>query len=307
MTKYPNTLGSPPFDKWIMFSAMSGHHVLRNNVVAEATGKDRPLNQVGLYLPETALLSATNIRYEEQPLGGMAGALAEFGAQGGSTLNNILGGRGAGSMGVGEAYTKVSDKLKTLIDKGIWTKFFQAGAAEVIAAKTDALAAVTGTRVNPRTDLLYSTQEYRLHDMEFLLIPRNQAEAWAIDAICYFFNYYMLPRYQNNEALDLAKVGAFMVGFPYEFEISMFAAQASGGNQRLDRINRIGRSVLTSVGINHAGGEKTAFIKDNGQFYPVATRLHLMFKEVRLLARGDKVIERAQSPSFDNNDDDPKR
>ena len=71
-----------------------------------------------------------------------------------------------------------------------------------------------------------------------------------------------------------------MIGYPYEFVITMF-------NET--HINKIERSVLTGLRVDHAGGDRIAFA---GNYYPAATTLSLSFKEVRLLGRDSEVILR---------------
>jgi hypothetical protein len=63
-------------------------------------------------------------------------------------------------------------------------------------------------------------------------------------------------------------------------------------------INKIERSVLTGIVVDHAGGDRVAFAssKDppNTEYYPAATTLSLSFKEVRLLGRDSEVIIRGE-------------
>jgi hypothetical protein len=76
-----------------------------------------------------------------------------------------------------------------------------------------------------------------------------------------------------------------MIGYPYEFVITMF-------NET--HINKIERSVLTGLTVDHAGGDRIAFATG---YYPAATTLSLSFKEVRLLGRDSDVIFRGVDDS----------
>jgi hypothetical protein len=318
VARYPADLCSPPFDKWIMFSAMTGRHVVRSPPVTEHKTPDVPINSVALYLPNAALASAIVVDYEKNDLGPMVGAAVEFFAQTGTSLFGAKGGGVAGTLDATLRSIQDAGKgaLSAISDKGSWVDFFKADASQLLAFGmsrltgddgTFAAGILSGTKPNPRTDILYNTQDYRTNELDFLLVPRTLQEAKAIDTICYFFNYYMLPRYQSTQGLTDAKVGAFTVGFPYEFEINMFAAGPNGTNTTLNHINRIARSVLRGVSIDHAAGGKTAFIKDDGEFYPVATKLCLSFQEVRLLARDSDEIKRDGEWNFDNHAGDPRR
>jgi hypothetical protein len=308
--RYPQNLGLPPVDKWILFEARRGRHVLRNTVVAETGETDRTLASVGLYLSETALSSHTQTEWNKTDLG----FLAEFAAQSGKSFSDLLinpseaslqkiGAALGGKLGEAVAALKgiasggVKDAVKSI---GAAVSEFgklgaQAAAADIFGAGDDVLrqpkgtiASLTGVRPNPRTDMMFGCQLYREHQLTYTLIPRNEQEARAIDRIVHFFQFYMLPRYGKSQTLAGAQVGNFLIGFPYEFEISMFDGQAN----ELLHINRIGRSVLIDCKVNHAAGGKTAFVKQGGEFYPVATKLELDFREVKLLARDSAEINR---------------
>lgn len=310
--RYPANLGQPPFDKWIRFRAMSGRHVLRG-IVPESTQPDSPVASVGLYLPPTALKSTQTLKYESGTLGVVGGVIAEQVSQGAQGVAekyaNVSGGipglldglkktgkallagdfSGVTDQIAGAAFSKPGQTV-TEFSKAVAQQFAQGVAkslSDSIGDNTDvALAAATafGSRINTRMETQFDSQQYRTHQIDFTLIPRSLAEAKAIDQIIYFFQFYSLPRYGE---------GDFMVGFPYEFTVDLMAAQADNSNASLNHMNRIGRSVITSVVVDHAGGSKTAFIKDNGDYYPVASTLTVHLQEVRLLARGDVEIKRA--------------
>lgn len=285
---YPDNLPSPPFDKWIYFEARSGRHVLRNTIIPEAGGADRTLSAVGLYLDQTALLSALTVKYEQANLGAFQGALVEQFAQTGTmTMRRILGSGSADPLA--SALTAVSSvdvsKVKGILESVIAMTAQDAASALIGSASASVL---TGFKVNPRTDILFDTQQYREHRMEFLMVPRTLSEAQSIDRICHFFQFYSLPKYALPGSQGTP--GSFMIGFPYEFVISMRDAN----NNILEHINKIGRSVLLDVEINHAPKDETAFIKDpTGAFWPVATNLKLHWQEVVLLDRNSLEIQRA--------------
>ena len=132
-----------------------------------------------------------------------------------------------------------------------------------------------GGVANPRTDTAFEKMTYRQHEFNFNLIPRDKREADNIDAILNILHFYSLPSYgDSTSATNL------MIGYPYEFVITMF-------NET--HINKIERSVLTGMTVDHAGGDVIAFATD---YYPAATALTLSFKEVRLLGRDSDVIFR---------------
>jgi hypothetical protein len=306
IARYPFNLGSPPVDKWILFEVRSGRHVVRNTI-AEASGKiDRTIASVGLYLTEEALTSKIDVGYEEADLAGSSsfiGAGIELLARTGQNLfNTTLGGLNRNSLQEG---IDVQGILKSVIGAASSVSL---GTAEE-AFKSDALrgiqnivgsrvatGALTGQTPNPRTDMQFSAAKYRTHSYNFTMIPRNLGEAQAIDRIVNFFQFYMLPSYKRDDVTAGLQIGSFMMGFPYEFEISFRDEKGA----QLQHVNRVARSVLESCTIDHAGAKKTAFVNSNGELYPMCTTLSVNFKEVKLLARPDEEIQR--SNGIDPND-----
>ncbi len=324
--KYPTNLGQPPFDKWIYFEAKSGRHVVRDQVVSETLGVDRTLSAVGLYLDATALKTSMQVHYETNDLGPFAGAAVEWGAQTGANLMGLAGSgtmtdylkqnlknvkEGAAAVAAVMLGKKGMDALFTDI-----TQSFKGGAgatafdfaANMKGSSAAHAGATFGAKPNPRTDVLFDAAQYRTYDMNFMLIPRSLQEAITIDRIVHFFQFYMLPIY--GEAAIKGKVGGFMLGFPYEFEISL----RDGVNNRLEHVNKFERCVLKDIVVDHAAGGKTAFVKvaggpafqgdfggvapDAAEFYPVATSIALTFQEVRLLDRHSDAIARQNAQSL---------
>lgn len=298
--KYPENLGTAPFDKWIFFEARSGRHVMRNTVVSEENGKDRTLSAVGLYLSETVIRSSLSVAYDETALGPLWGAAVDAAAQGAHNSTDARFSPGTGITGllqalkngaVGTVTAALNSNFKGLLGAEAFT--LGAGLLEGIPIKPGeggtaaALSTVFGTKPNPRTDVLFNTQSFRTHDMNFTLIPRTLAEAQHIDRILSFFQFYMLPSYSTQPDNNLG-VGSAMLGFPYEFEISL----RDGANHRLEHVNKFERCVLKNITIDHASAGKSAFIKNNGEFYPVASSMQLTFQEVRLLDRRSDAITR---------------
>lgn len=303
--RYPANLCQAPFDKWILFEARSGRHIVRNQVVAEQGGSvERTLASVGLYMSETALKSAINVNYDQTDLGAFAGAAVELLAQTGQNLFDVR------YSSAAEAKNSVSQLLKNITSRGrgavnsASAEDLSEAFAEVIKADVtrgvDGLfgngvsAALFGQKANPRTDMLFDSTNFRQHEFSFLLVPRSRQEAEHIDGIIRFFQFYSLPSYRNGDLQQNVNIGAFMIGFPYEFEISF----RDENGRVMERVNKVGRSVLTSVGIDHAAGGKTAFVRDNGELFPVATALQLCFTEVRLLDRASAEIDRPSVPEL---------
>jgi hypothetical protein len=270
--KYPAELGIAPWEKWILFEAKSGRHIARNGFVQESsTVVDRTLASVAMYLPTDALKSSMTVAYKTADYGAAAGLAIETATQiqgslraptsgfgGGSNIASLLKGLGGAAVG---AVQQTATKAVTDV------------AQQVADIPPEAFEAAKGGAVNPRTDTMFGNVEYRTHDFTFKLIPRSKEEADAIDTILNVLHFYSLPDYGTG-------TGNFFIGYPYEFVITMF---------KETHINKIERSVLTSLSVDHAGGDRVAFA---GDYFPAATALTLSFKEVRLLGRDSEVIFR---------------
>lgn len=303
--RYPANLGQPPVDKWILFEAKSGRHVVRS-VLPDATGADRTLASVGLYMSEDALKDTLTLTYNQADLGPFIGTLAELIAKGQNLLNikpsTSSQDRSSLQARLEAIFSKVSNSLSD-----IGSTFKDALKADAVQGLTNlsnpvATGAVLGARPNPRTDVQFDSQKYRTHAFTFTLIPRDVSEAQAIDQIVNFFQFYSLPSYRAAANTTQVQIGAFMMGFPYEFVITY----RDGFGQELQHTNRVARSVLTQVDIDHAGAGKVAFVRDGSDLYPVVTTISLQFQEVILLARDSPEIQRAGSIDPNNVNFDPR-
>lgn len=264
---YPTDLFTTT-QKWIWFKVKSGRHVLRSGVLDTSNQADRIVTSVALYLPASALNSTLSATWESQDLGAAGAALeGAFQKAGGTTprsgavpVQNAENADIASAVGGGAVASATTAGLNKVMSK------ISASAGEGAIAAGQAIAGITP---NPRTDVLFKSVSYRTHRLSFTLVPRNEDEAIAIDGILNTFQYYMLPSFGNVS----------FIGYPYEFEIDMFT-QWNGRHH----INTIDRSVLTECTINHAAGERVAFIQ-NGEYYPASTTIDLSFQEVRLQGR----------------------
>ena len=313
LAKYPEQLGTAPWEKWILFEVRSGRHIARDGFVTESDiNIDRTVASVALYLPASAMKSQTSIEYTDISMGAAAGQAIENMFQNGATRTPTTGSGGG-----------VLDKLLTNLTTGV-SGALGAGAGFGQQKGFDALSKFAGSTgadagtvetllggaVNPRTDSIFKSVGYRTHDFDFSLIPRTVTEAKSIDKILNILHFYSLPSYGAG-AVDSIKgvAGNFFIGYPYEFVITMFTQTTEGTHH----INTIERSVLTNISVDHAGGDRVAFVNErNGkEYFPAATRLTITFKETRLLGRdsdkqGKNVIYRGQSNVQPPYLDDPK-
>lgn len=295
--RYPADLGTPPFEKWMLFEVRAARHLTRNGILGTAGehggNLDSTLKSVALYLPPDALNSSLSVTWQEDSYGTAAGAALatalqtqKVGNAPASVLNAdtvlpalksaLKGAIGsAGQTIARDAATKIGDVVNVL----------GSSSGGALANTENIIAGITGSVTNPRTDIFFKSVDYRTHQFGFVLIPRSLEEAKAIDEILNTFQFYMLPSFGSDA--PGARDSAF-IGYPYEFVITMFS-QVNGSSHH---VNSIDRSVLENITINHASNNRVAFVDQyNGkQYYPASTTVTLTFKEVRLQGRNQQSV-----------------
>jgi hypothetical protein len=283
--RYPDSLGKPPFEKWILFQVKNANHINRTGPVAVEADVDKTIASVALYLTPEALSSTLTANYDSSGYGIVGGAAMDASMQAGVEAMKVLGGTQSLTEGLKNLKNVVNVKTAEAAGTAVGAKLVSTLAEDVglDAATSNKLAGTFGSKtLNPRVDLFYQNTEYRQHDMQFTLIPRNKAEAETIDNILNVFNEAMLADYGGN---FLESGTTNFIGYPYEFEIMMFTQ----GNLSKHHINTIDRSVLKSVSINHASGTRVAFVDSRGEaeYYPASTTLRLTFQETRIQGRNN--------------------
>ena len=277
--RYPAELGRPPYEKQMLFEVKQARHLGRRATVGESEMKDGTVAAAALYLPPDALNSTMQVDWSSEEMGLIAGAAMEaFANAGGNTptAENIMEKLGAvvpAGFGAGATLmaTRFAERLLGALDT-------QGG-----ATGKSVLQQMFGQKVDPRTDMIFQAARFRTHTFNFTLIPRNQHEGESINNILNMFQFYMLPKYGGSK--ERVNLDSFFIGFPYEFDITMITSPSAarvGSKMHSPHINKIDRSVLTQCQINHAAGDKVAFV---GRYYPASTTMSLNFTEVRLQGR----------------------
>jgi hypothetical protein len=275
--RYPDSLGRPPFEKWILFQVKKANHINRAvGPVAAGADVDETIASVALYLPPEALTSALSASYSSSGYGVLGGAMIDAAVQAGTNLSNLI----QGEQSVTAAALDLVRTQSGNLGKAILIKEGQAIATTLglnDQMQQNLLGTFTSQTLNPRVDLFYQSTGYRQHNMQFTLIPRNKAEADSIDQILNVFQEHMLADYGGN--FRDSNTPTF-IGYPYEFDITMFTST---------HINTIDRSVLESISINHASGTRVAFVDSRGEseYYPASTTIQLSFKETRIQGRNN--------------------
>ena len=282
--RYPADVAK--FNKWLRFDVRGGRHVGRG-APDESQKPDNVVMSAALYLPTSALKSSMTVGYDTTEFSGL---LVEAAAQSIETFMNMKVGVNAIEEGkaalalAGDAALKLASGFNAET-AGEWLK---SKAFESLGTQFEA---ATGQKANPRTDIIFTAQDYRVWTFEYILIPRTYQEAQTIEKIVNMFYFYMLPTYRGTNTAVGAK-GAYMMGYPYEWTIGIFGNGSLDSSTELAHANKIGRSVLKNLTLDQAAGGKVAFVGKNGsqELFPLVTSLTLEFQEVVLLGRDQPDI-----------------
>jgi hypothetical protein len=128
-----------------------------------------------------------------------------------------------------------------------------------------------GVAFNPNLQLLFDGINFRDYQMAFTFTPYSKQEAQTVAKIIEMFKKHSAPR--------LGTAGGMFFIPPSIFEPKFYF---NGRENR--KINRIAKSVITSVDVNYAPNGFSTY--DDGA--PVQTQLTINFKEIELITR-DKI------------------
>jgi len=144
-----------------------------------------------------------------------------------------------------------------------------------------AFSKVTGTAMNPFSEVVFERVNHRSFNYTFSLIARNKQEVMDIDKIIKFFKYHMHPE------LEMSGITAgryFRV--PSEFEI--FYAYNDIVNEYM---NKISRCVLTNVSVDYGGDQFSTFRRfDSTGAAPVNITMSLSFGETEIMTK-ERILQ----------------
>ena len=135
------------------------------------------------------------------------------------------------------------------------------------------LAALGGTPMNPRVEVIFSNTAQRQFTFEFLFAPSSPDESVALENIIRTLRFHAAPE------VGADSFNAFFFIPPSEFDITFYRVPQSGGIEENTHIPRINTCVLQNIEVSYSpSGIYSTF--SNG--HPVAVRLTLMFKETEI-------------------------
>ena len=214
-----------------------------------ALGTGAQISSIALYIPPNALKTTIGANFE-----GLAGGIVSA-TVGGEKEMSVFG-------TIGDVAQKI------MASANVSKNFMAAGA---------------GLAVNNHMALVYrGPGEFRTHDFVFQFFPKEKKESETINRIINDLQNGMTPRLANMAGgkSDGGLTAPFFKS-PRQYDI-MFKK----GGKKNDNLLQIGRSVLTSMSVNHDPQGIVGFHEDGA---PVQTTLSLNFKEIEYLLSGDSV------------------
>lgn len=146
----------------------------------------------------------------------------------------------------------------------------------------DIFGGISGSILNPNTELLFGGVDLRNFSLSFKLVPRSPQEAKQVNFIVKQFKQATLPTREPGKVLgfngknDNFGINAGFIGMPKLVRVSFMHG---GGEHPV--LPRFKMCAITSVDINYTpDGAYATYHEDNGQ--PVAIGLDLNFQETKI-------------------------
>lgn len=197
---------------------------------------------------------------------------------GGAAFGSVTAGllQGIGTSANGETFvdsipgvikSKVFDTLRQGINK-------IAGAS---VSENQALGGVSGTILNPNTEMMYDGPELRTLEMNFKMLATSDREAQEIKKICTTFKKAMLPKFGGNADFfgggEAGLGGGNLITVP-----NICTVKFMFGNDLHPYLPQYKAMAISNVAINYTPDGSYATY-ENGS--PVATQLKVSLKEMK--------------------------
>ena len=149
---------------------------------------------------------------------------------------------------------------------------------------TDALSGISGTILNPNTEMMYQSSTMRGFDLRFKMQARSEDESDQIKQICTTFKRAMLPTYGGEvigkgigpgTPTDKKPGNGNFITLPKIVAVSFMT-----GNELNEYVTQYKPCAITGVDINHTPDGAWAAYKGGA---PVATEIKISFKELKLI------------------------
>ncbi len=140
------------------------------------------------------------------------------------------------------------------------------------------MGSVSGTILNPNTEMLYEGSQLRTFSLSFKMTPRSDGEAKIIKSICNTFKKAMLPSFGGQSLGGVVKSAALLT-VPKLCQVTYMR-----GGKVHEYLPAYKLCAIAGVDVNYTADGAYATYKGGS---PVSTRLTLNFKETKLLFASD--------------------
>jgi len=147
-----------------------------------------------------------------------------------------------------------------------------------------------GQVINPMSEILYSTPNFRTFNFDFLFYPRDEQESSVVLKIIDLLRFHQAP--------ELGDQNGYFLRPPSEFDIAFYYNGMPNPN-----IPKISTCVLEGITTNYApNGFATyevpgqRFAEKGGTGMPVGIALSLSFKETQFITKGSPLLNRDSKP-----------
>ena len=240
---------------------------------AHAFKGDALTTDIALFIPPDAMSTGYKSDYKN----------LEMGSGGATALQAAQAGKGTGTAGHwGESLWDTAAAYATgtygsgLAEMG--AKFIQNALPEQLAAMA---SRSSGKIVNPNivSDYQGPTSQ-REHKFTFKMMPKSETESKTVRNIVRGFKVAMLPSGGDANS-PTAPIGMF--GYPDQWQIKFTINGREEGEGEDSSIFKIGKSVLTDIGLDYSTQDTVAFYE--GTSNPVTTEMVLTFQETGMMHR----------------------
>jgi hypothetical protein len=222
---------------------------------------------IALFIPPDAMSTGYKSDYKNLEMGSGGAAALKAAQSGKGTAGSIWETAAAYAEGTfGSGLSELSSKI------------LQEALPEQLAAMA---ARHHGKVVNPNivSDYQGPTSQ-REHKFTFKMMPKSETESKTVRNIVRGFKVAMLPSGGDANS-PTAPIGMF--GYPDEWKIKFTINGREEGESEDSSIFKIGKSVLTDIGLDYSTQDTVAFYE--GTSNPVTTEMVLTFQEIGMMHR----------------------
>lgn len=150
------------------------------------------------------------------------------------------------------------------------------------------LGSVTGTVINPNTEMLYEAPDLRNFNLTFKMTPHDGREAIMIRRICQRFKKALLPKFGGQALFGAVESAPNLITIPYLCQVTFMK-----GDSVHPSLPQYKLCAITNVDVNYTPDGSYATFGDAAGT-PVATSLTVAFKETKIIFR-DEIVEEGVS------------